>query len=76
VAVVALGQRRIEVVRQPLETAEMGHPLLVGERLQPHRRGGAVAAKAQDRLREFLRPHRIGELRTELGELRVRTIEG
>ena len=58
VAVVAHGHGA-GLAGQGIETAEMGEPFGVAQRLQPHRRRRPVVAQAQDRLREVGRLHGV-----------------
>ena len=75
-AVIAHRQRLAEVTRQGFETREVRAPLVIGEGLQTGRRRGARVAKP-DRLHgEFRRGDRIGELRPQDFEARVRSIGG
>ena len=67
-AVVAQGQRLRQAAGQRLEAAEMADPLGIAQPVQPHLRGGAIIAEAQDRLREGGRRHRIIEIRAKRGD--------
>ena len=59
---------RAGLAGQGLETTEMGDPLGLGQRLQPHGRGGPVIADAQDRLRKVRRPDRIAIVLPQIEE--------
>jgi hypothetical protein len=74
-AVIAQRQLLLEVLRQPLETAEMADPLLVAQAVQPDFARLAVVAEAQDRLREFGRRDRIVEIVPELKDSAFGPIE-
>ena len=75
-AVIALGQGRIDVSRQRRKAAEVGDPFVVGQGVEAHGRRRLVVAEPQDGLRKRLRPHRIGEFRPQVGILRVGAIGG
>ena len=76
VAVIAHGERRRLIVRQWREPGEMTAPLFIGERLQPHRCGGAVIAEADVGARKVRGTYRVGELRPQRGEAGIGAVGG
>ncbi len=75
VAVVAHGHGA-GLAGQGLETAEMGDPFGVAQRLQPHRRRRPVVAQAQDRLREVGRLHGVAVFGAQFKKAGVGAIGG
>ncbi len=73
---IAGGQGLGLVAWQGLEARERRDPLIIGQAVQPDRRGRPVIAEADQGLRERGCPHRVRELRPERHVDRIGTIGG
>ena len=74
VAVVALRERRREIVGQRVETREVGFPLPGRELAEPDPLGPTLIPKTKDPLGKLRRAHGVGKAITELEEARRGTI--
>ena len=75
VAVIAQGERRIEVVRERLEFTEMRNPFLLAKRMQADALVPAVIAEAENMIGKIGGCDRIADLVSQAGDLDIGMID-